>query len=172
MVRRTGAPGEAEILQSGRPVAHLEKLENELGAVLREEEVSNRVYRLDPRVDGVISPFSSAIYEDDGEPILKIKSGCFAYNGKIYLFKSLPEGKSMKGHLDRSKYICRLDNFPYYSVDEIDRETRERLNRHRGVDVGKLSGLGKLGHRVTLNHELAGIGLPLSAASYLLYATG
>jgi len=139
---------------------------------LKLEDGSNRVFELDPRVNGAVSPFSTVIYEDGGKPVLKIKSGCFSHNGKVYLFKSIPEGKSMKSHLSGAKYICRLENFPFRNVDEIDRETREKLSRHRGVDVGRLSGFGKLGHRVILSEELVGIGLPLSAASYLLYSTG
>jgi hypothetical protein len=140
-------------------------------SILKVEDGSNRVYELDPRVDGVISPFSCAIYED-GKLVLKIKSGAFSYNDRVYVFKSLPEGNSMRGHLSGSKSICRLDNFPYHSVDEIDRETREKLSRNRGVEVARLSGLGKLGHKVTVSEELEKISLPLSAASYLLYSTG
>lgn len=153
-------------------MAHLDRADDNLQSLLKLENGSKRIYRLDPRVDRAISPFSTTIYEGDGKILLRIKSGVFSYIGKIYLFKSLPEGKSMKGHLSRSKYICRLDNFPYHDVDEIDRETRERLNRYRGVDVGRLSGLGKLGHKVTIDEELREIGLPLAAASYLLYSTG
>ncbi len=78
----------------------------------------------------------------------------------------------MRGHLHGLKYISRLDHLPYQSVDEIDRMTREQLNKHRGVEVGRLDGLGSLGHEVFLDEELAEIGLPLSAASYLLYSTG
>jgi len=88
------------------------------------------------------------------------------------MFKSIPEGKSMRHHLSGTKYICRLLNFPYHDIDGIDAETRERLIKHRGIDLGTFSGLGKLKHEVKLNDELADIGLPLSAASYLLYATG
>jgi methyl coenzyme M reductase gamma subunit len=88
------------------------------------------------------------------------------------MFKSLPEGKSLKHHMSGTKYICRLVNFPYHDVSEIDLETRERLSRYRGVDVGTLSGLGKLKHQVRLGEELADLGLQLSAASYLLYSTG
>ena len=173
IVRRTGDPGEAEILQSGQLVAHLDRMKNDSLEFLKVEDGSNRVFKLDPRVDGVILPFSSAVYNDDeSKPILKIRSGVFSYNGKVYLFKSLPEGKSMKGHLNGEKYITRLDNFPYRDVDEIDRLTRENLTRHRGVEVGKLSGLGRLEHRVILSEELSPVALPLAAVSYLLYSTG
>jgi hypothetical protein len=172
VIRRTGDPSEGEILQSGKPVAFLDKPKGDLRTVLKVEDGKGRIFYLDPKVDGVIAPFSTAVYEDSGKILLKIKSGCFSFNGKIYLFKSLPEGQSMKGHLQGSKNICRLDNLPYHYVDEIDRETREKLNKHRGADVGRLSGLGSLGHKVTLSDELVEIGLPLAAASYLLYSTG
>ena len=172
VIKRTGTPGEADITQSGQLVARLDKRKDDLRTLLKVEDGSLRNLYLDPKVDGVISPFSTAIYGDDGESVLKIKSGSFSYGGKIYLFKSLPEGHSMRGHLDGVKYICRLDHLPFHNIDEIDRETREKLYKHRGVDVGRLSGLGILGHKVVLGEELASIGLPLSAASYLLYSTG
>jgi hypothetical protein len=172
VVKRTGDPNEAEIMHSGKLAAHLDKIQGELRTILKYEDGSHRILYLDPKVDGAITPFSTAVYDKEGKILLKIKSGCFSYNGKIYLFKSLPQGVSMKGHLHELKYICRLDHLPYQSVDEIDRMTREKLNIHRGIEVGRLSGLGSLGHEVSLDEELAGIGLPLSAASYLLYSTG
>jgi len=172
VVRSSRDHHDAEIFQSGRLAAHLEAPGGDLRALLKLEDGSGRVYHLEPRVDGTITPFSSSIYENGGKPILKIKSGVFSYRGKVYLFKSLPEGRSMKGHLDGSKYICRLDNLPHHDVDEIDRLTWGQLSKYRGVDVGRLSGLGKLGHKVTLEGELTDVGIPLSAASYLLYAVG
>jgi len=172
VIKRTGDPSEAEIFQSDKLVALLDRPKGELRTVLKLEDGMLRIFYLDPKVDGTIAPFSTAVYEDPGKIFLKIKSGCFSLNGKIYLFKSLPEGHSMKGHLHGLKYICRLDNLPYHDVEEIDRETREKLNKHRGVDIGRLSGLGRLGHEVTLSNELVEIGLPLAAASYLLYSSG
>jgi hypothetical protein len=172
MIKRTGDPKEADIFQSGQLIARLENGQDRLHALLKVEDGSGEVYRLDPKVDGVISPFSSEIYNQNEKPVLKIRSGCFSHQNKIYLFKSLPEGKSMQHHLNGMKYICRLENFPYHNVDEIDRETWQKLGKHRGVDVGSMSGLGTLGHKVSLRIELADIGLPLSAASYLLYSTG
>jgi len=170
VIRRTGSPKDADILQSGKLIAHLEK-ENVMETFLRAEDGS-RIFHFDPKVDGVISPFSMTVYDKAGKVTLKIRTNCFSHGNQIYMFKSLPEGKSMKHHLSGSKYICRLLNFPYHDINEIDPETRERLSRHRGVDVGTLSGLGKLKHEVKIGDELADIGLPLSAASYLLYSTG
>jgi hypothetical protein len=172
VVRRTGDPNEAEIIHSGKLAAYLDKIPGELRTILKYENGSGRTLYLDPKVNGTIAPFSTAIYDNSGKPILEIKSGCFSYRGKIYMFKSLPQGKSMKGHLHQLKFITRLDHLPYHNVDEIDRMTREKLQKHRGVEVGTLEGLGTLGHEVTLDEELEPIGLPLSAASYLLYSTG
>ena len=172
VVRRTGDPNEAEITHSGKLAAYLDKIQGELRTLLKYADGSHRILYLDPKVDDSIAPFSITVYNNEEKILLEIKSGCFSYNGKIYRFKSLPQGKSMKGHLHELKYICRLDHLPYQSVDEIDRMTREKLNKHRGIEVGRLSGLGSLGHEVSLDEELAGIGLPLSAASYLLYSTG
>jgi len=170
VIRRTGSPKDADIFQSGKLIASLEK-ENVMETLLRAEDGS-KIFHFDPKVDGVLSPFSMTVYDGAGKAILKIKINCFSRDNQIYMFKSLPEGKSMKHHLSGSKYICRLLNFPYHDINEIDPETRERLSRHRGVDVGTLSGLGKLKHEVKIGDELADIGLPLSAASYLLYSTG
>jgi len=170
VIRRTGSPKDADIFESGNLVARLEK-ENVLGTLLRLEDGSN-IFHFDPKVDGVLSPFSTTIYDGAGKLILKIKTNCFSHSNQVYMFKSLPEGKSLKHHLSGTKYICRLVNFPYHDINEIDLETRERLSRYRGVDVGTLSGLGKLKHQVRLGEELADVGLPLSAASYLLYSTG
>lgn len=171
-MRRTGGD-KAEVTQGGQLVGYLEHAKTgDPRARLRTEDGTNRSFEFDPRVDGVIAAFSCAIYDETKNLVLKIKSGCFAYGGKVYVFKSLPEGSSMKNHLSGTKSICRLDNLPYNDVDEIDRETREKLFRHRGVEVGKLSGFGRLEHRVTLSDDLSEIGLPLSAASYLLYSAG
>jgi len=171
LVKRTGNPSEAEIFQSGRLVAHLVNASQNGQVISRLKTEDGCIFELDPRVDGVISPFSFQIY-DDGRPVLKIKSGVFSLDGKVYVFKSLPEGVSMKGHLSGTKSITRLDNFPYKNVDEIDPETRGKLLRYRGIEVGKISGLGTRGHKVILDEELSDIGLPLSAASYLMYSTG
>ena len=172
VVKRTSNSNDAEITRSGQLVARIEKSKKDGLRFQLKVTDGSIVYELDPRIDGMISPFSLTIYEDGKEPLLKIKSGCFSYEEKIYLFKSVPEGKSMSSHLEGGKYICRLENFPFHSIDEIDRETWEKLSRHRGVDVGRLSGFGRLAHKVILDEGLAGIGLVLSAASYLLYSTG
>jgi hypothetical protein len=172
VVTRTGDPSEAEIRQSGELVARLDKMKGDLRTLLKLENPPKRMFYLDPKVDGSIAAFSTVVYDDSGKTWLKIKSGVLSYNGKIYLFKSLPEGKSMSGHLLGMKFISRMDNLPFHDVDEIDRQTREKLIKHRGMEVGRLSGLGSLGHKVVLSDELKDIGLPLAAASYLLYSTG
>lgn len=170
IIRRTGGPREAEITENGRFVGQLEE-DNDKTAILRTKDGSGRVFELNPRVDGVISTFSSTIYDSESL-VLKIKSGLFSHNGNVYMFKGLPEGVAMIGHLSGVKVISRLDRFPYQDLDQVDRETRERLSRYRGIEVGRISGLGSRGHKVALHDDLFDIGLPLSAASYLLYSTG
>jgi hypothetical protein len=172
VVKGTGDPDVAEILRSGKLVGTLKKVKDGQRTILKTENGSNRIYQLDPKVNGEIFPFSATIYENGNKQVLKIKSGVFSYKGKVYMFKSLPEGKSMNGHLSGLKYINRLDDLPYHDIDEIDRMTWEKLNKHRGVEVGTISGFGKLEHKVSLGEGLADIGLPLAAASYLLYSTG
>jgi len=170
IVRRTGDPREAQITEGGQLVGQLKK-DGDKTAILRTEDGSGRVLQLNPRVDGVISAFSSAVYDNENL-VFKIKSGLFSHNGKVYMFKGLPEGVSMSGHLNGTKVIIRLDEFPYQDVDQVDRETREKLLRYRGIEVGRVSGLGTRGHKVVLHDDLLDIGLPLSAVSYLLYSTG
>ena len=97
VVRRTGSPRDADIMQSEKLVARLEK-ENILGILLRLEDGSN-IFHFDPKVDGVLSPFSMTVYDGAGRLILKIKTNCFSHSNQVYMFKSLPEGKSLKHHL-------------------------------------------------------------------------
>ena len=138
-----------------------------------------------PRVDGEVRPFSMIAYETkggdtqetnntiDGKEVLKIRNNLFWYNGSLYMLNSLPEGKLPRDHITGIRFISKLVNFPYNSHQEIDPETWERLGRHRGQQVGELSGLGRSdGHKVKLASELEGIGIPLAAASYLIYSTG
>jgi len=170
VVIRTDGPHRAEISQEGKIVAHLEE-DGNLDSVLTTIDAKN--YYFSPRVDGKINPFSSTIELGNGsrETILKILGHLFAYGGNLYIIGGIPEGKSPRD-IGQTKFICRLVNFPYSEVDQIDVHVREKLGRHRGVEVGELSGLGRRGHKVTLAPELEQIGLPLAVACYLLYSTG
>jgi hypothetical protein len=170
VVTRTGGPHRAEIVQDGRIIAQLQEGDN-LDSVLTTED--GKKYYFSPRVDGKIHPFSLTVKtgNNSGETILQILEHLFAYRGNLYIIGGIPEGKSPKD-LGQTKYICRLVNFPYDDVDQVDAHVREKLGRHRGVEVGELSGLGRRGYKVALDGELEPIGLPLSVASYLLYSTG
>ncbi len=152
---------------------------NKLDFVIR--SISGReLFLLTPKVDGEIRPFSIAAYELEqsdssskiGNQILKIKHSLFWHNGSFYMMRNLPEGR-VSDHLSGTGFISRLANFPFKNDGEIDPATWQRLHRYRGIEVGEMSGLGSTGgHKVKLQPELKDIGIPLSAASYLIYAMG
>jgi hypothetical protein len=89
-----------------------------------------------------------------------------------------PEDKFWNEFVNSSiKYICRLDDFPYSELSEVDYHhytLRNKIKRLRGKAVGEASGFGieERGHRVRLDSELEGAGLFIAAISYLLYASG
>ncbi|MGI0091896.1 MAG: hypothetical protein ACREBS_09315 [Nitrososphaerales archaeon] len=186
VVKRTHSPSEATILKDGKLIGEIRKNDDGLDYVLRtkmNQKNDQKVFLLTPRVDGKISPFSIAVYEGDagkakdkkariGNQILKIKNNLFWHNGQVYMMKNLPEGRLSKDHLSGSRFISRLVNFPYKSDAEVDPETWERLRRYRGFQVGEMTGFGINGHKVKLDPELEDIGVPLSAASYLIYSAG
>jgi hypothetical protein len=181
IVKRTGAPGEATIEKEGKIIGDIHPIS---GLFVVVDRTSRKTFKLTPRVDGEVRPFSMIAYEttdDDqeygnrisGREVLKIKNKLFWHNGNIYLMNSVPEGSLPREHITGSRFISKLVNFPYSSDQEIDPETWERLGRHRGQQVGELSGLGRVdGHKVKLASELEDIGVPLAAASYLIYSTG
>ena len=169
VVKRIGSPWEADILEENEKVASLQK-EGNLNFVVRLSK-DGKTLRLTPKVDGAIRPFSFEVSEE-GAPILKIKNNLFFHNGQIYVLKNVSEGRPMSQHILGSRYISRLVNFPFTKMEDIDPEIRERLNRFRGIEVGELSGFGANGHKVKLSEELEDIGIPLAAASYLMYSSG
>ena len=87
------------------------------------------------------------------------------------------EGESWNEYVDSGvKYICRLDNFPYSELSEVDYEhhhVRDKNKRFRGIPVGETSGLGigEGGHHLLLNDEFDNVGLFIAAISYLTYAS-
>ncbi len=105
------------------------------------------------------------------EYVLKIKDNLFQHGGSFYWLGGIPEGRPIKAHLIGSKIICRLVNFPFSQVDDVDEETKHQLKRYRGIYVGEFFGLGSSGFHLKLGNELNDIGLPLVASSYLLYST-
>jgi hypothetical protein len=148
-------------------------------------------WTLSPRIHGVVKPFSMTVKkidyttgdssddhadgaekEDEGSPLFTIEHGLFFYTGRFYIFNGRPEGRPLRELLlGGKKYICRLDHFSFASIAEVNREAWSNLGRLRGVPVGELEGIGALGHHVRLLPELQPIGLPLAAASFLLYST-
>ncbi|MDA4111610.1 MAG: hypothetical protein OK439_03665 [Thaumarchaeota archaeon] len=171
VVKRKGRPHIAEVLQGGKIIADLDESKDFVSVLTT---MNGRTYYFTPRVDGKIIPFSIMVYESNDsqrKTILKIKGNCFSHGGQMYMIGAIPEGKSAKD-IGRSKYICRLVNFPFDDMDKIDMHVREKLGRYRGIEVGQLSGLGSIGHKITLDEELEEISLPLSVSSYLIYSTG
>lgn len=170
LVRTAARPKEAIILKSGREVA-----------ALSEKDRSTHLLRAGERQEWIISrkvhdrlvPFSVEIIDaKSGEMILVILHHLFSHRGCTYMITNSPQGRPLREFILGSRYICRLDAFPYRDISEIDKETWSRVRSYRGVQVGEMSGLGKEGHHVQLTDELDDIGLQLSAACYLLYSTG
>jgi len=177
LVKETGKPLRMRIYIGLEEIAEIQ-LRGDMTHVLTTKD--GNTWTLDARVHGEIRPFSmtvnQSIAHDTSHPtseatVLTIRDHLFLHRGKFYLLGCAPEGKPLRDFLVGKRYICRLDNFPFPDLTEIDHETRSRLRRFRGPQVGELEGLGEGGHRVRLSDELEDIGLPLSASCYLLYST-
>jgi hypothetical protein len=174
--------------------------EAEVGKILRGDnssyilqDLKNHVELiLDPKVGGEISPFSLTVrrlkagggvgsrsladvgekHEQNEAMTLVVRDHLFQHKGKFYMFASVPEGKHPKELHEGQRFICRLDNFPFEDISQVDSATFSRLRRlFRGVIVGELGGFGSEGHRVRFAEELSDVALPLAALSYLLYST-
>jgi hypothetical protein len=168
---------EANIFLDGEQVAKIRK-----GKDLTLKLVDNRdghEWILTNKVHGQIRPFSVSIVEEEhkgkeegsGE-LFTIREHVFKHKDKFYMLTNHPEGRPWHDYLGGTRYICRLDNFPYKDLKEIDNLTKHKLRRFRGVPVGEATGLGVHdGHRVKINKELGDIGLFIAASSYLIYST-
>ncbi len=134
-----------------------------------------REWDLTNKVHGEVRPFSLIVAEaknHKGKVVLRIKEHLFKHNNRFYMLTNHPEGKPWNESLTGPKYIGRLNNFPFSNVEEVDRDTMQKIRRfYRGTHVGEMSGLGLNGHRVKVSDELEDIGLILAACSYLLYST-
>lgn len=163
----------ASILLGNQEKARLEKVER------TRYKLSNgkQNWLLSKRVDGEIRPFSVVVFETGakvdsrGAEVLKIKDHLFLYQNIFYMLGGIPESSPPREHLQGSKFICRLTNFPYFSHDHVDAETKNRLKRLRGKVVGEIFGLGSNGFHVKLEKEFSGIELPLTASAYLIYSS-
>ena len=163
--------------------------ENEVGRLLVEGKglfkligFENQSWRLCNKVDGEVRPFSMIVYVSgtaeylapntpEEEYVLKLKDHLFQHNGSFYSLGGIPEGRPAKDHIIGSKTICRLVNFPFSHIEEVDQETKHHLKKFRGIYVGEFFGLGPTGFHVKLDNELYEIGLPLAASTYILYST-
>jgi hypothetical protein len=177
LVTRTGRPGDAKIFASGEEVAEIQKGEGQT-CVMKTKDGETLI--LSRTVNGEVRPFSlemtalksgGAHAGEGGISAFTIRDHLFEHHGKIYMLTNSPEGRPLREFLLGKRYICRLDNFPFSRLAEMDHETRSRLRRFRGVPVGEMDGIGTEGHHVRLSEELEDIGMPLAAACYLLYST-
>jgi hypothetical protein len=174
VIERTGQPWEAKVFSSGKEVAEIRR-GKEGGFVL--SIAADGEWTLSPRVHGEIRPFSmkatrtGARGREDGTSELTIRDHVFFHGGICYMLTNAAEGRPLREYLSGAKYICRLENAPVSDLEKVDQVTRSALRRYRGKAVGEMAGLGTKGHRVSLSSELADVGLPLAAASYLLYAS-
>lgn len=170
-VRRTRKPSDAVITHGGRTVA---TLRGGRGPLFNLESAAKEAWVLDPRVHGEIRPFSMNVTASDAplEPVLTVRNHVFFHRAMAYMLTAIPEEVHPAYHLLGKRHINRLENFPFSRLEDIDLQTWGRLRMHRGVSVGTIDGLGVDEFKVTLARELEDVGLPLSAASYILYSTG
>lgn len=159
-------PEVAKIFSGNRQIAELRNVAEGLYSLSSD----TKNWQLSRRFDEHMSPFSMLVSEGSRE-ILKVKDHLFPYGANFYMVGGIPESQNPKDHLRGYKYIIRLTNFPHTSHEQIDEETRGRLKRHRGITVGRIHGLGSKGFYITIENELKDIGLPLSAATYLMYSS-
>ncbi len=140
---------------------------------------SRASWSLNTKAKGEVRPLSIMVTNiatfEARSPSLKtsfeIINGLFNHQGKFYLVGCTPEGRSFRVILTGKRYICRLDNFPFSNMEQVDQETMQRLRTFRGRVVGEFEGAGSKGHRVTVSEELEEIALPLAASCYLFFSS-
>jgi hypothetical protein len=177
IVKAADRPRGAAIYVDGKEVAEM-LTRHDLGHVMTSKDGDE--WALTARVNGEIRPFSMTVKQlkardghnaAPGATVLTVRYHVFSHDNRFYMFGAAPEGRPLREFLVGKKYICRLDNFPFTDLTEIDLETMEKLRRFRGAPVGEYEGLGKEGQRVRISDELEDISLPLVASCYLLYST-
>lgn len=169
-VKRTGRTSDAVISQGGKMVA---TLRGEGDLLFRLEGAAREEWVLSPRVHGEVRPFSMVVTASGrSEPVLTIRNHVFFHNGQAYMLTAIPADVHPAEHTLGKRHVNRLDKFPFSRLEDIDLQTWGRLRLNRGVSVGTIDGLGADEFCVALSQELQDVGLPLSAASYLLYSTG
>ena len=170
LVRGGPTPSAATVSSRGLDVASIRREGSNI--VLQAE--SDGSWELDPRVHGEVRPFSMRVVSsaDPREPVLTIRNHLFFHRGKAYFLTGIPEDVRPADHLLGKRHVNRLDTFPFSKLDEEDPETWGRLRMHRGTSVGTIEATESGGYMVTLSDELEEVGLPLAAASFLLYTSG
>lgn len=169
-VRSSGGPPDASIWKGGEEVATIRR---EGRLLFRLESSAKEIWMLDPRVHGEVRPFSMKVTASGtgGEPVLTIRNHVFFHSGRAYILTAVPADVHPAEHTLGKRHVSRLDRFPFSRLEDIDLQTWGRLRLNRGVSVGTMEGLGADEFRISLSEELQGVGLPLAAASYLLYST-
>jgi hypothetical protein len=160
----------AKIFSNNYEIAEIKK-GPELSFILQNR--AGDKWDLSSKVHGKIRPFSLSVHDvsrNESREVLTIKDHLFKHNDRFYMFMNHPEGRPLHEYLQSHRYICRLVNFPYADLADIEHHGKHRLRRYRGVPVGELSGLGIHGHNVKVSKELHDIGLLVAASSYLLYS--
>ena len=168
---------------------------HEVAKIVKNEDFSFKLTRfkdeqewiLTKFVDSKRPPFSYTLLNitktspnknDEFNEVFTVREQLFKYNDKFYMLASHPTEKSWTDYINSpTRYICRLDNFPYTNLSDVDHDhyiLRHKIKRLRGTPIGEAAGLAQHedGHRVSLNEEIADIGLFIAAISYLLYASG
>lgn len=168
VIKQARRAAEAVISEGGKEVA---RIKPGRGREFSLSSSSGRSWTLNPRVHGEIRPFSMTVTSRTGkERVLTIRKHIFSHGGTFYMLGGIPSDSHRKDHVVGRKHITRMDAFPFSRLDQLDRMAWNQLWRHRGVSVGEIDGLGVRGHKVVLPEELEDVGLPLAAASYLLYS--
>jgi hypothetical protein len=166
-------PWEAKIFLHGEQIAEIKKGENLTFKLI---STNGHEWTLTNKVHGEFRPFSISIIDQSKESknagkVLTVREHLFKQKGQFYMLTNHPEGRHWNDYLSGPRYICRLENFPYSDLTELDNHIRHRLRRFRGVPVGEASGLGVHSHYVKVDKELEDIGLFIAASSYLIYST-
>lgn len=178
VIKQEKSPKEAKVFENQREAG---LLTNEGRGTFELVSNDNRGWVLTNKVDGEFRPFSMIVRPKTSNQaqsvkaeeawILKIRDHLFRHNRNFYMFGGIPEGKPHKEFVTGKRFICRLINFPFSDIEEVDVETRSRLRILRGLPVGEMYGIGSAGFHVQIESELQDIGLPLAASSYLIYST-
>jgi len=187
IVKRDANKADARVYSKDKEIAEIRKDGQDFLLVQYGDGVE---WRLSNKVHGERRPFSFSVLKSTNEMndnhkeknrprdvLFVVRDQLFEHNGNFYMLANHPQGKHWNEHVrSTSRYISRLDNFPYREFSEIDFDhhtLRNKIKRFRGTPVGETSGLATepAGHLVHLSAELESVGLFIAAISYLMYAS-